>query len=147
MLLVNLQKKGKRRSAKVNAVLISIFCFSYLYRLFFKTNLRTNEKHKLFVVVIFFFAAVYDRPVAIGIAAAGDFMNYKSGVSFYCLRFFLDCSLTIKIFTGSCPGGRDHAVVIVGYGVENGQNFWILRNSWGTGWGEAGCIQKRYSDQ
>jgi len=69
-------------------------------------------------------AAVYDRPVAIGIAAAGDFMSYRSG-----------------IFTGSCPGGRDHAVVIVGYGTENGQNFWILRNSWNTGWGESGYMR------
>jgi len=69
-------------------------------------------------------AAVYERPVAIGIAASGDFMNYRSGV-----------------FGGSCPGGRDHAVVIIGYGSEGGKDFWILRNSWGTGWGESGYMR------
>lgn len=69
-------------------------------------------------------AGVFARPVAIGIAAAGDFMNYRSG-----------------IFSGSCPGGRDHAVVLVGYGTENGKDFWILRNSWNTGWGEAGYMR------
>lgn len=68
--------------------------------------------------------AVYNRPVAIGIAASGDFMGYRSGV-----------------FSGSCPGGRDHAVVLVGYGTDNGKDYWILRNSWNTGWGEQGYMR------
>jgi C1A family cysteine protease len=36
--------------------------------------------------------------------------------------------------------GKDvnHAVVIVGYGKLNGVDFWIFRNSWGTGWGLSG---------
>ena len=35
----------------------------------------------------------------------------------------------------------DHAVVLVGYGVEMGQNYWTVRNSWSPAWGEKGYIR------
>lgn len=46
----------------------------------------------------------------------------------------------------SCSRKRDdvdHALQIVGYGQERGINYWLIKNSWGTSWGEGGYAKVR----
>jgi len=52
-----------------------------------------------------------------------------------------------QLYTGGvlnsskCGTQLDHAIAAVGYGVENGQEFYIVRNSWGASWGDKGYIK------
>jgi len=41
--------------------------------------------------------------------------------------------------TGAAEGG--HAIKVIGWGVENGQDYWLCVNSWNTSWGEQGTFK------
>ena len=66
-------------------------------------------------------AALQLGPVAISVSASWS--SYESGI-------FDDVE--------GCGTTIDHGVVAVGYGSERGKDYWIVRNSWGAGWGEGG---------
>jgi cathepsin L len=71
-------------------------------------------------------AALVQQPLSVSIEAdTAVFQTYTSGI--------LNSSL--------CGTTLDHAVLAVGWGTENGQEYWIIKNSWSVSWGENGFIR------
>jgi C1A family cysteine protease len=72
-------------------------------------------------------AAVAQQPVSVSVDAAHkEWQYYSSGI----------------LNSTHCGTMLDHAVLVVGYGTDaaTAQDYWIVKNSWGTSWGDQGYI-------
>ncbi|KAF3793988.1 Oryzain beta chain [Nymphaea thermarum] len=75
--------------------------------------------------------AVAHQPLSVSIEGSSwDFQLYQS-LSLFPFDF-LDIS-SKDIFTEKCGTDFDHAIAIVGNGMENDMDYWIVKNSWGDG--------------
>jgi C1A family cysteine protease len=70
-------------------------------------------------------AAIAKQPVSVGVDADENvFHLYKSGV-----------------INSDCGTHLGHGVLIVGYGSEEGLDYYLVKNSWGPGWGDKGYLK------
>jgi len=64
-------------------------------------------------------------PLYVTFMVYSDFVTYSGGV--------------YKHITGDGLGA--HAVEMLGWGIENGQNYWLVKNSWNEQWGDSGFFK------
>jgi C1A family cysteine protease len=84
-------------------------------------DIKTNDEHALA-------KAVARQPVSVAIQAnLQSFQLYKSGI-------YSD---------PNCGDDLDHGVLVVGYGYDSSwdMKYWIVKNSWGSTWGDNGYIR------
>ena len=67
-------------------------------------------------------------PISIAFQVIAGFKDYKTGV-------YADTNCK------NGPMDVNHAVLAVGYGSENGQDYWIIKNSWSAAWGDNGYFK------
>ena len=82
----------------------------------------------------------YFGVVDVSVLTNPAFDAYQSGI--------YDDSMTScrDVYSGLCYyAATDHVVALVGWNDNGGDGYWILRNSWGSDWGEGGYMRIKYN--
>ncbi|KAK9131412.1 hypothetical protein Sjap_011899 [Stephania japonica] len=106
---------GKDGSCKFNAENIAVKVFDSV-----NITLGAEDELKYAVGLV--------RPVSIAFQVVRGFRHYNGGVY-------------TSNTCGNAPMDVNHAVLAVGYGVENGIPYWLVKNSWGADWGDHGYFK------
>jgi cathepsin C len=76
-------------------------------------------------------------PLVVSFEPTDDFMMYSGGIFSQ-----LELSVPAPLVKHNSEWQKvDHAVLLIGWGEENGQKYWMVQNSWGADWGEAGYFR------
>lgn len=76
---------------------------------------------------------VENGPLVVSLEPHRDLMYYKSGI-------YQHTGESTHEHTGEWER-VDHAVLLVGFGLNNATKYWTLQNSWGSDWGETGFFR------
>ena len=71
-------------------------------------------------------SALNSHTLSVSVAASSyAFQTYSSGI----------------FANSSCGTNTNHATNVVGWGTSGSTEYWLMRNSWGTSWGDAGYMK------
>jgi len=79
----------------------------------------------------------HNGPLVVSFEPTDDFMFYSGGVFTN-----LKTGFSAPLLAANQEWQQvDHAVLLVGWGEENAEKYWIVQNSWGEDWGESGFFK------
>merc|ERR1711988_768025 len=86
-------------------------------------------------------------PLAVAINAAGmDYYEFGiTGCESIAGTTYCEAG-SISTSTPCDPTSLDHGVLAVAYGVQEGTDYWVIKNSWGSAWGEEGYYRQTRGD-
>lgn len=85
-------------------------------------NVTTNDENALKLAIF------KHGPISVAIDASHRTFSFYSNGVYY------------EPKCGNKEENLDHAVLAVGYGTINGKDYWLIKNSWSTYWGNDGYV-------